>query len=492
MTCELTSQPTNLDIRPSFLWLQLNIKLKLYKCSVWCCEYAWRRTLITGAKSSRMKGFLIAAPSSGSGKTTITLGLLRALQKRDIKLAPVKVGADFIDPVFHEAACGETCYNLDPWSMRPELISALTSRITEGGKFLVAEGMMGLFDGALDGKGSAADLAQMLGLPVILVVDCAKQSHSVAALVKGFSDFRRSVMISGIILNKVGSARHEMMLREALNPLGIPVLGAIPRDAHLKMPERHLGLVQAVEHSNLDKFIEYAASLMEQHISFSELFSIANRVQKSVAMANVERLPALGEHIAIARDAAFNFAYPHIINGWKRRGTQISFFSPLADEVPDIDADAVYLPGGYPELYAGQLSQSKSFFAAMHKFAADNKVIYGEGGGYMVLGETIEDAEGVKHKMLGLLPLETSAKQKRLHLGYRKIRPLDGSVWQVPMRGHEFHYSSITHEGAGEQLFEVWDALDEPLGKAGLRVGNVSGSFMHMIDMEAITDGNSL
>lgn len=448
------------------------------------------KTVIVGAKWGRMKGFLIAAPSSDSGKTTVTLGLLRALQKRGIKLAPVKVGADYIDPAFHEAACHEVCYNLDPWSMRPELISALTSRITEGGKFLVAEGMMGLFDGSLDGKGSAADLAQMLGLPVILVIDCAKQSHSVAALVKGFSDFRRSVMISGIILNKVGSARHEMMLRDALSPLGIPVIGAIPRDVHLKMPERHLGLIQAAERSNLEGFIEYAASLMEKHISFSSLFDIAHRVQKSIAMANVERLPALGQHIAIARDAAFNFCYPHIINGWKRRGSQISFFSPLLDETPDSTADAVYLPGGYPELHASKLAGSKQFFAAMHQFAADGKTVYGEGGGYMVLGEAIEDAEGIKHKMLGLLPLETSAKKRRLHLGYRKIQPLGGAFWQMPMRGHEFHYSSVTYEGEAEPLFEVWDATDEPLGKVGLRSGNVSGSFMHVIDMEDAAHGH--
>lgn len=438
-----------------------------------------------------MKGFLIAAPSSSSGKTTIMLGLLRALKKRGIKLAPVKVGADYIDPAFHEVACGETCFNLDPWGMRPDLISALASRITEGGKLLAAEGMMGLFDGSQDGKGSAADLAQMLGLPVILVVDCAKQSHSIAALVKGFSDFRRSVMIAGVILNKVGSARHEMMLRDALEPLGIPVLGAVPQNDKFKIPERHLGLMLPSENKQVEEFIESAANFMEQHISFSELFNISNRVQKTIPMANVKRLPALGNHIAIAKDAAFNFAYPHIVNGWKRRGSKVSFFSPLADQVPDSEADAVYLPGGYPEIYAEQLSRSKNFFAAMHKFSADNKVIYGEGGGYMVLGETIEDAEGKKHNMLGLLPLTTSIKQKRLHLGYRKIRPLAGCVWQVPLRGHEFHYSSVTHEGQAEPLFEVWDSLGEPIGHAGLRVGNVSGSFMHIIDMEEVSGGMS-
>ncbi len=176
-----------------------------------------------------MKGFMIAAPASGAGKTTVTLGLLRALKRRGEELAPVKVGPDYIDPAYHKAASGMDCFNLDPWAMRPELISALSSRMTESGaRLLVAEGMMGLFDGAIDGKGSSADLARIIDLPVVLVVDCARQSHSIAALVWGFSQFRKDVLIAGIILNRVGSLRHEAMLRGALEPLGIPVLGALP------------------------------------------------------------------------------------------------------------------------------------------------------------------------------------------------------------------------------------------------------------------------
>lgn len=430
-----------------------------------------------------MKGFLIAAPSSGSGKTTVTLGLLRALKDRDVALAPAKAGPDYIDPAFHAAASGVACFNLDPWGMRPELISALASRMTEGDRLLVGEAMMGLFDGAIDGTGSAADLAVHLGLPVILVVDCSRQSQSVAALVSGFRDFRANVFIAGLVLNRVGSARHEAMLRAALEPLGIPVLGAVPRDEALSLPERHLGLVQAGEHGDLEAFMIHAARIMAERLDLKLIQEIARQVQTEEVPANVPRLPPLGQHIAVARDDAFAFAYAHILDGWRRRGAELSFFSPLADEAPSADADAIYLPGGYPELHGGRLASATAFREGLDQAAAKGVTIYGECGGYMVLGEGLEDAAGRRHEMLGLLPLETSFAKRKLHLGYRKLTPLSGSFWQVPMRAHEFHYASIIREGAGERLFHVADALDEDLGEAGLRIGSVGGSFMHLIDI---------
>nr|WP_312968216.1 cobyrinate a,c-diamide synthase [Brucella intermedia] len=430
-----------------------------------------------------MKGFMIAAPASGSGKTTITLGLLRVLKRRGVALAPVKAGPDYIDPAYHKAASGADCFNLDPWAMRPELISALSSRMTESSaKLLVAEGMMGLFDGAINGKGSSADLARLLELPVVLVVDCARQSHSVAALVWGFSQFRKDVLIAGIILNQVGSPRHEAMLRGALEPLGIPVLGALPRDTDLSLPERHLGLVQAGEHSDLETFLDHAADVIEAHIDLDALQSLWSRPKRYDAMANVPRLKPLGSHIAVARDDAFAFAYAHLFEGWRRRGVEISFFSPLADESPRQDADAIYLPGGYPELYAGRLAQAGRFQTAIRDAATRAVTVYGECGGYMVLGESLQDEEGVAHPMLGLLPLETSFAKRKLHLGYRLLEPLEGSPWKEPLKAHEFHYASILHEGEADRLFHVRDAAGDELGEAGLRIGSVSGSFMHVID----------
>ncbi|WP_105984267.1 MULTISPECIES: cobyrinate a,c-diamide synthase [unclassified Brucella] len=430
-----------------------------------------------------MKGFMIAAPASGSGKTTVTLGLLRALKRRGEVLAPVKAGPDYIDPAYHRAASGVDCFNLDPWAMRPELISALSSRMTESGaRVLVAEGMMGLFDGAIDGKGSSADLARLLDLPVVLVVDCARQSHSIAALVWGFSQFRKDVLIEGVILNRVGSPRHEAMLRGALAPLGVPVLGALPRDPALSLPERHLGLVQADEHAGLESFLEQAADVMEAHIDMDALQTIWLRPKRYDAMANVARLKPLGNRIAVARDDAFAFAYMHLFEGWRRRGAEISFFSPLADEAPKADADAIYLPGGYPELHAQRLAGASRFRTAIGDAAARGVTVYGECGGYMVLGKTLEDAAGVHHPMLGLLPLETSFARRKLHLGYRLLEPLGGLPWDMPLKAHEFHYASIVREEKADRLFRARDASGENLGEAGLRVGSVSGSFVHVID----------
>ena len=430
-----------------------------------------------------MNGVLIAAPSSGSGKTTVTLGLLRALRDLDVGIAPAKAGPDYIDPAYHTVASGVPCVNLDPWAMRPDLISALAARHTEGGKMLVVEGMMGLFDGAMDGRGSAADLARHLSLPVILVVDCARQSHSIAALVSGFRDFRRNVMIAGLILNRVGSVRHEAMLRSALQPVGIPIFGCLPRDQKLQLPERHLGLIQAGEHADLDVFIDHAASVMRERTDLKRILGITGRYGSTESMANVARIPPLGQRIAVARDNAFAFSYFHLLDGWRRRGAEISFFSPLANEAPAAHSDAIYLPGGYPELHAGRLAQASNFADGMMQAANKNVPIYGECGGYMVLGESIEDAAGTSHKMLGLLPVETSFAKRRMHLGYRRLEPLEASPFKAPLTGHEFHYASIIREGDAARLFRVRDALDEDLGEAGLRVGSVSGSYMHIIDL---------
>ncbi len=212
------------------------------------------------------------------------------------------------------------------------------------------------------------------------------------------------------------------------------------------------------------------------------LENIWSRPERYDAMANVPRLKPLGNRIAIARDDAFAFAYAHLFEGWRRRGAELSFFSPLADEVPNADADAIYLPGGYPELHAARLSQASQFRAGIREAAERGVTIYGECGGYMVLGEALEDGDGVAHSMVGLLPLETSFAKRKLHLGYRTLEPLDGSPWDTPLKAHEFHYASVVREGEADRLFRVRDALGEDMGEAGLRVGSVSGSFMHVID----------
>jgi len=430
-----------------------------------------------------MTGLMIAAPQSGSGKTTVTLGLLRALKRRGVALAPGKAGPDYIDPAFHAAASGQTCLNYDPWAMRGDLLLANASLQSQGGRMLLIEAMMGLFDGAADGSGSAGDLAGLLGLPVILVIDCASMSHSVAALAHGFANFHPDVLMPGIILNNVASARHEGMLRQALEKARIEVIGALPRNEKLALPQRHLGLVQAGENEKLATLIDDAADLMESRIDLDVLLRLAKRATTKTAPANIPRLSPPGQKVAVARDVAFAFFYEHMLLGWQRRGAEIAFFSPLADEAPAADCDAVVLPGGYPELHAGRLAGARGFKAGMQAAIERGIPVYGECGGYMVLGQGLIDAEGVRHEMLGALPLVTSFAEPKRHLGYRRLEPASEFFWNMELSAHEFHYASVVSEGEADgRLFASRDALGADLGGAGLRRSNVAGSFMHVID----------
>jgi cobyrinic acid a,c-diamide synthase len=424
------------------------------------------------------RGFLVAAPHSGSGKTVITLGILRAFANAGEYVVPFKAGPDFIDPAFHTAAAKADCFNLDPWGMRPRLISSLA----DGGGLTVIEGMMGLFDGAADGSGSCADLAALLDLPIVLVIDCARQSQSVAALVRGFRDHRPDIRIAALILNRVSTERHERLLRQALEKLGIPVAGVIPALDLLKLPERHLGLVQAGEHEALEAFISTAATLVKYRIDLDLLSNIGAKPLPGTE--GCSKLPPLGQTIAVARDEAFAFAYPHILSGWREQGVELSFFSPLKNEVPEPEAEAIYLPGGYPELHAGRLASATSFRAGMIGARDRGAVVYGECGGFMVLGESLTDAGGIAHPMLGLLPVETSFATRTRHLGYRKLKGRPGTLYSGQYRAHEFHYSTLVRQGEGMALFDAEDATGAALGAHGLQIGRVAGSYMHLIDLD--------
>ncbi len=420
-------------------------------------------------------GLILAAPQSGSGKTTITLGILRALSQDGVAVRGAKSGPDYIDPRFHEAACGAPCVNLDAWAMTPARIRALA----RGEGLLLVEGAMGLFDGAPPGgKGATADLARILGLPVVLVVDTASIAQSVAPLVAGFAAHDPAVQVAGLILNRVGSARHEGMLRKALEPLEIPVLGAVRRNPSLALPSRHLGLVQAGEHGDLDGFLDRAAAAMRDQADLNALQSLAAPFEAKNAAGANGTAGHIPKRIAIARDAAFAFTYPHQLADWRRAGAELRYFSPLADD-PVPRADLVFLPGGYPELHAGRIAAAGNFMQSL-KNAALTDDIYGECGGYMVLGEAMTDADGQRHAMAGLLPLETSFAARRLHLGYRMLR-----CSHAPFRGrftaHEFHYAT-TIRAEGEPLFEALDAEGNALPPMGLRRGRVCGSFAHIID----------
>lgn len=418
-----------------------------------------------------MGGLILSAPASGSGKTTVTLGVLRALARGGAAVRAAKSGPDYIDPRFHQAACGAACVNLDAWAMGEARLRALAG----GPGLLVVEGAMGLFDGAPDGRGSTADLARVLGLPVVLVVDAGRMAQSVGALVAGFARHDPLVRVVGVILNRVGSDRHRAMLTRAVEGVGLPVLGALPRSEALAHPSRHLGLVQAEERPDLDAFLDRAADLAERHLDLTALVALAEGDMRG---AEGPRVAPPAQRIAVARDPAFAFAYPHLTADWRAGGAEVAFFSPLADE-PVPDADLVVLPGGYPELHAGRIAAAERFLSSLRK-ASDRIHLYGECGGYMVLGEALLDAEGRTHRMAGLLPLETSFAKRRLHLGYRRLEAL-GGPFPGSWRAHEFHYAT-TLRAEGEPLFRAWDAEGTELTPMGLRRGRVAGSFAHLID----------
>ncbi len=424
------------------------------------------------------KGLLIAAPNSNSGKTLFTLALAAALRQNGLQIAPAKTGPDYIDSAFLTRAAKREAINLDPWAMSVSQLKGRALAHAANGDLLLIEGVMGLFDAAANGSGSSADLAVILELPVILVVDAARQSHSIAALVSGFVNWRKDVKIAAIILNNVGSFRHEKLLRGALDGLKIPVLGTIARNPDLKLPERHLGLVLPDEIENDRKFIARAAQIIARHCDLDRICALATPL---AAMSTFERLAPLGQNIAIAKDAAFAFIYQHWLNDWRDMGANISFFSPLADETPPKNSDAVFLPGGYPELHGEQLAASTDFFAGLLAARDRGALIYGECGGFMVLGQALTDKKGTTHKMAALLPHQTRIDQPRRVLGYRHLRHNSPLPWPKNIRGHEFHYSTGSkHELA--PLFAASDAMGNELAPMGAVAGRIMGSYAHVID----------
>jgi cobyrinic acid a,c-diamide synthase len=429
-------------------------------------------------------GLIVGAPRSGSGKTTVTLALLAAFRRRGLRVRAGKSGPDYIDPAFHAAATGAPCPNLDTWAMPPDVSDGLLADLAGDADLVIIESAMGLFDGVPGPpgrSGAAADLSARHALPVVLVMDVSGQSQTAAAVARGFMLHDARVRIAGAILNRLGSERHRSGIARALAALPLPLLGALPRDAAAALPERHLGLVQAAEQADLAATLSRLADLAEQHFDLSAILAAAAPLATTRTAGPVMRPP--GQRIALARDAAFSFVYPHLLGEWRRAGSEIVAFSPLADEPPPDACDAAWLPGGYPELHAAGLAAASRFRAGMIRFA-ETRAVHGECGGHMALGATLEDASGERHAMLGLLSHATSFARRRLHLGYREATLLAetslGSRGAV-LRGHEFHYASTVEAGSDAPLARVTDAQGDDLGPAGSVRGRVSGSFFHMI-----------
>ncbi len=431
------------------------------------------------------RALIVGAARSGSGKTSVSVGLMRALARRGLIVRGAKSGPDYIDPGFHAAATGAPGVNLDSWAMPPDLLDRLAGEQAAGADVLVVESAMGLFDGIAAGPGrtgAAADLARRFGTPVALILDVTGQSQTAAAIARGFAAHDPGVRVAGVILNQVASPRHERLVRDAVEALGLPVVGAVHRTPDMALPERHLGLVQAREHAALEAFIERLADVMAEAIDLDALLALAAPL--AAPPGDAAALPAPpGQRIAVAEDAAFSFVYPHLVRHWRATGAELVAFSPLADEAPDPSCDACWLPGGYPELHAGRLAAAEGFRGGLARFAIDRPV-HGECGGFMVLGRALEDADGVTHQMTGLLGHVTSFAKRKMNLGYRQARLLaDSPIGPAgaTVRGHEFHYSRLVEPGGDAPLAELADGLGAPLGPSGARRGRVSGSFFHAI-----------
>jgi cobyrinic acid a,c-diamide synthase len=438
--------------------------------------------------ASMARGLVIAAPRSGSGKTILTLGLMRAFHRTGLAVSGAKCGPDYIDPAFHAAATRRPSVNLDSWAMRPAILEALAARTAEDCDLVICEGSMGLFDGVPGPPGrtgASADVAKALGWPVLLVLDVSGQSQSAAAIVKGCMTYDPNVRIAGVVLNRVASPRHQRLVCEAIDSLGVKILGALPRATKLVLPERHLGLVQAEETAELGATLDAIADFVGVHVDLEGVRALAEP-SRSARAAAIPAIAPPAQRIALARDAAFSFVYPHIIEHWRSAGAEIHLFSPLADEAPPEICDLCWLPGGYPELHAGRLSAAAHFLEGLRTFAR-TRPIHGECGGYMVLGQTLTDAEGHTHPMAGLLGLATSFAQRKMQLGYRNAELLcDGPLGKAGTRfkGHEFHYATITSRGDDDAFALITDAYGSKPLAAGNRRGLVSGSFFHLIIAE--------
>ena len=421
---------------------------------------------------------LIAAPASGCGKTTVTLGLLAALRRRGLAVAPFKVGPDYIDPGHHAAASGRPSRNLDGWMCGKDWVRRSFARGCAGAELALIEGVMGLFDGAAgeNDAGSSAEIARWLDAEIVLVVDARSQARSVAALVQGFVAFDPALRFAGIILNRVGSDRHEELLRAALASVpGLPpLLGCLPREAQVALPERHLGLVTASEGAT-----DYAplADLIEAHLDVGRLLEKRGQVRApDPSGAGPDSTPKM--RIGVARDAAFCFCYPENLELLQAAGAELAFFSPLADgRLPD-GIDGLYLPGGYPELHAATLVANRALLGAIRERAGAGLPIYAECGGFMLLSAGIDG-----QPLVGIFPAEARMLERRQALGYREVTlTADGPLGPAGTvaRGHEFHYSTLAMPESVRRDYRLSRRDDADLGREGYRIGNVLGSYVHL------------
>lgn len=443
-----------------------------------------------------MNGFLIAAPQSGSGKTTVSLAIMAALMRRGTVVAPFKCGPDFIDPGYHRIVTGHPSINLDGWMCPEEFVretfcTSLTSHTSRASRTIaIIEGVMGLFDGigASSRDGSSAQIAAITGAAVVLVVNARGMAASAAALVKGFAGFDPQVRIAGVIFNNVGSEHHATLLREALanHCPGVPCFGCIPRDESLTIPSRHLGLVTVEDNPLSDEFIGRLAEMAESCLDLDGLAGLAFDFNspKAAVCKQAPRGVEPTVKIAVARDPAFCFMYEDNLRLLREVGAELAFFSPLGDAGLPADIHGIYLPGGYPELYAERLDKNVSMKGALRAAVAADMPVYAECGGFVYLTEGLDASENLSSAdFAAVFPVRCRMLPRRKALGYRQAELTESSLIGAKgavVRGHEFHYSEIgpMPEKVG-RCYQV-SRKGEVLGLEGFRTRNCLGSYIHL------------
>jgi len=430
---------------------------------------------------------VIAAPSSGSGKSTIATGLMAALAREHV-VQGFKVGPDYIDPGYHTAAVGRVSRNLDTWMVPVPQVLAGFGRAIEGAEFAIVEGVMGLFDGydAKTERGSTAQVAKLLNAPVVLVIDVGKMARSAGAIALGYRDFDPDLNVAGVICNNVGSEKHAIYVTQAIESIGMPVLGCVPRNALLRIPERHLGLQTAVERTaEIDAFLQLAGDVVSEHIDMQRLWQIAQAAEAFEVQETIEPSPSVTApvRIGVARDEAFCFYYEDNFDLLRQAGAELVFFSPLRDENLPENIAGLYLGGGYPELYAADLSDNTSMMNAIRQAIEANMPTYAECGGLMFLTESITDLEGAVYPMIGVVPGRSQMVGK-LTMGYRRVTAVTDSLLLpagAETRGHEFHYSDWV--GRPDDLghaYRVSPRMREQVRQEGFVSDHLLASYVHL------------
>lgn len=459
---------------------------------------------------------IIAGTGSGAGKTTVTLGLMKALARSGMSVQGFKCGPDYIDPTYHTAVTGRASRNLDAWMTSPEYVRNAFAKASAGHDISIIEGVMGLYDGKdpLSNTGSTAEIALVTQTPVILVVDVRSMARSAAAIVLGFQQLEPELNIAGVIVNRCGSAGHYSIVKKAIEQMcGIPVVGWLKREEDMSIPERHLGLVPAIERGELEPLFERAADVLLEGTDLDAIVAIAKAApsieELAISRENVSRqnsdslwsgadLKSSGDSasgqpdereissypvIAVARDAAFNFYYPDNLELLEAAGAQLKYFSPLAGEGIPSEADGIYLGGGFPEEFAALIADNVLFLEGLREAVRGDMPLFAECGGYMVLAETLTNREGLTYNMAGIIPAQVQMQAKRAALGYREARAVEDSFLLEKgdvIRGHEFHYSTMTYQEEGSIPYAYETKGLRGMKQEGYARGNVVAGYTHI------------